>query len=82
MFNPIRFWLLCNHLAPPTVARRVVLTQLEPGTAALAHAASVHRACRARCWRAVRARTLIRLALTVVGAHLPPSIARGHGTPR
>ena len=69
-------------LAPPTVARRVVPAQPELSVAALAHVASVHRACRARCWRAVRARTNIGLALAFGVADLPPGGASGYGTPR
>ena len=75
--------LPCHHeLSPLTIARGLVLTQLEPGTAALAHVVTVHRACSVRWCHAVRAQTNIGVALAFVIADLPPGSASGYDTPR
>ena len=71
-----------HELSQHTSTRRLVLTQLEPGTTAFAHVGPVHRACRARCCHAVRAQTNIGVALAFVVADLPPGGASRHLTPR
>ena len=66
--------------SPLTITRHRVLTQLEPAAAACAHVVTVHRACRARCWRAVRAHTSIRVTRGFVPPDLPSRGATGHET--
>ena len=70
----------CLRRQSHTVARRLVLTQLQPNAAAFAHVGPVQPACLARCWRAVRTHTNIGVTFGLVPPDLPSGGATGHET--